>query len=782
MKHPSNTKILYFLVVLLPFVFFLFPILEKKSLFWGVSSLQFIPWRTLAIQSVLDAQIPFLNPFNGLGSPLLANYQLAFFYPLNWLQFPFFAFWGVQGIATSYNFLVPLHLALSAFGLILFLRSIHCSPSASAFAALSYSLSGYLIARISFISIIWTLTWLPWLLYSATALINTINSTNFSKRKAWWQFIAFTSIFATLLLAGHAQTAWYSILISAGWCTVYGYSKKMWKGFFLSLGIFIGGGLFASLISAIQLIPTWEFLQQSQRADSVARDLAMMYSFWPWRLITFIMPDFFGNPGAGTFWGYGNYWEDACYIGLAPLFFSIYAIFQQKNINTKDPEKRIAIPFFSVIAVFAIILSLGKNTPVFGAFYDNIPTFNMFQAPSRWIVLSCFSLVVLSGIGLDLFIEAKKREHKKTLLLVVVCSGVIIAGFTSFLLLPDLPGSMTESLIRAGALGSICLLAVLLYLKKPNLYKLGSLIITIIILTGIDLFTIGFPLIPFTSSTIFLTQQEKSQTPLIDSRIFMPPVDEYDLKFSRFFRTHDFRPIEDWQSITEVGLPDFNILSNLPYINNFDPLVPASYQLLMDYLRVAENNTVDRWLDHLNAGIIEEIDIESIKGISYSNNAHSHFYYTYSCNFLQTNMKQPSAPLPAFNLLHPDQPMFQDIDNGAIIADRCIPSSSAEIQNLSGTQHSVDFLISNDEPTWIELSVIWYPGWAAYQDGSKIDVYKVNGILLGTEIDAGTHKVEFKYEPGSYRVGLIISTSTIVLLLIVTFFFQFRNLGIQQHD
>ncbi len=145
-------------------------------------------------------------------------------------------------------------------------------------------------------------------------------------------------------------------------------------------------------------------------------------------------------------------------------------------------------------------------------------------------------------------------------------------------------------------------------------------------------------------------------------------------------------------------------------------------------------------------------------------------------------MKHSSAPLPAFNLLHPDQPMFQDIDNGAIIADRCTPSSSAEIQNLSGTQHSVDFHISNGEPTWIELSVIWYPGWVAYQDGSKIDVYKVNGILLGTEIDAGTHKVEFKYEPGSYRVGLIISTSTIVLLLIVTFFFQFRNLGIQQHD
>ncbi len=782
MKLPLNKKILYFLVVLLPFIFFLIPILEKKSLFWGVSSLQFIPWRSLAMQSVLDGQIPFLNPFNGLGSPLLANYQLAFFYPLNWFQLPFYVLWGAQGIATSYNFLVPLHLALSAIGLILFLRSIHCSPSASALGALAYSLSGYLLARISFISIIWTLTWLPWLLYSATILITTISKSNFSIRKAWWQFISFTIIFATLLLAGHAQTAWYSILISAGWCTVYGYSKKMRKGFFLSLGIFIGGGLLASLISAIQLYPTWEFLQQSQRADSVALDLAMTYSFWPWRLITFILPDFFGNPGAGTFWGYGNYWEDACYIGLVPLFFSIYAIFQQNKLDSKDPEKRSAIRFFGFIAIIALVLSFGKNTPVYGVLYDKIPTFNMFQAPSRWIILSCFSLAVLSAIGLDLFIEAKKRDHKKTLLLAVICSGVFIAGLTSYMLLPDIPGSMSESLIRAGVVGIIGLLFVLLFWKKPNLVKINSWIFAIIILAGIDLISIGLPLIPFTSSTIYHPLNDKSQTPFFDYRIFLSPIDEYDLKFSRFFRTHDFRPIEEWQSMLEIGLPDSNILSKLPYVNNFDPLTPSSYQVLMDYLEIAENDTVDRWLDHLNVGIIKIIDAKSEKGIRNIGNAHSQAIHTYTCLASKINNLRSSTPMPPFDFTNPDQPVFQNVDNGAIITGGCLPSSSAKIINLSSTQHSVGFQITNDEPSWIELSVIWYPGWAAYQNGSRIDVFKVNGILLGTKIDAGTHKVEFIYEPGSYIVGLIISTATIVLLLIVTMFFHFRNLGIEQHD
>lgn len=262
----------------------------------------------------------------------------------------------------------------------------------------------------------------------------------------------------------------------------------------------------------------------------------------------------------------------------------------------------------------------------------------------------------------------------------------------------------------------------------------------------------------------------------------MPPFDEYDLKFTRFFRTHDFRPIEEWRTFTEIGLPDSNIILNSPYVNNFDPLVPSSFQSLMDYLKIAENDTVDRWLDHLNTGIIKEIDIETLKGVRNIYNAHSHFYYAYQCDLSLFKMTSYSSTTFLLDAQNPDQPTFQNIDNGIIEANRCFPSSSVELLSLESTQNSVGFQISNDEPTWIELSLIWYPGWVAYSDDFVVDVYKVNGIFLGTKIEAGKHIVEFKYEPSSYKVGLIISTSTIVLLLIFTALFQFRILGNKQYD
>ena len=110
MKGNNFSRMVYLLVIILPFSLFLLPSIQGKSLFWGVSSLQFIPWRGLAMDSILHGQMPFINPYNGLGSPLLANYQLALFYPLNWLQLPIYAAWGNPGLAASYNLLVPLHL------------------------------------------------------------------------------------------------------------------------------------------------------------------------------------------------------------------------------------------------------------------------------------------------------------------------------------------------------------------------------------------------------------------------------------------------------------------------------------------------------------------------------------------------------------------------------------------------------------------------------------------------------------------------------------------------
>ena len=60
-------------------------VLGGETLFWGLPTLQFYPWREFAFAELHAGRLPAWNPYLGAGAPLLANYQTAIFYPPNWL-------------------------------------------------------------------------------------------------------------------------------------------------------------------------------------------------------------------------------------------------------------------------------------------------------------------------------------------------------------------------------------------------------------------------------------------------------------------------------------------------------------------------------------------------------------------------------------------------------------------------------------------------------------------------------------------------------------------------
>ena len=74
---------------------------------------------------------------------------------------------------------------------------------------------------------------------------------------------------------------------------------------------------------------------------------------------------------------------------------------------------------------------------------------------------------------------------------------------------------------------------------------------------------------------------------------------------------------------------------------------------------------------------------------------------------------------------------------------------------------------------------IYYPkGWNAYIDGTLTPHTCVNYILRGMEIPAGKHKIEFKFEPSSYRIGNTIALLGSILLLvsvIASFYFATKK-------
>jgi hypothetical protein len=67
-------------------------------------------------------------------------------------------------------------------------------------------------------------------------------------------------------------------------------------------------------------------------------------------------------------------------------------------------------------------------------------------------------------------------------------------------------------------------------------------------------------------------------------------------------------------------------------------------------------------------------------------------------------------------------------------------------------------------PALLVLTDTWYPGWKATVDGREATVHRVNYLTRGVAVPAGTHRVELRYQPASWRAGWIVTLLALLAL------------------
>lgn len=70
---------------------------------------------------------------------------------------------------------------------------------------------------------------------------------------------------------------------------------------------------------------------------------------------------------------------------------------------------------------------------------------------------------------------------------------------------------------------------------------------------------------------------------------------------------------------------------------------------------------------------------------------------------------------------------------------------------------------------YLVLTDAYYPGWRATVDGAEVPVLRADFLFRAAQLPAGTHLVQFRYQPASFETGLAISRLTLVLSALALF-------------
>jgi len=492
----------------------------------------------------------------------------------------------------------------------------------------------------------------------------------------------------------------------------------------------------------------------------------MNYSFSPWRLITLLAPDFLGNPARGTFYGYGNYWEDAVYIGVLPLLLALGAaggavaagaIRARRRGSQPDGDDRAdgGLPLFlTAVVIVVLILSLGQNTPVFPFFYRYIPTFNLFQAPTRLNLLAVFALALLAGLGADRWRPPAGWTLYWTRLGAMGAATLFGGGVIGVLAVtPQTEAArQVETLARGLALGGGWLLAALLLSLFQHRLSSRMRVAAIGLFVALDLIVASYGLNPGADPA--LLRDAPATAPALSTavgqhRLLYLPADEQTVKFDRLLSFEQFGSPELAAATRAAMLPNTSLLDWLATANNFEPLVSARYD---QFMRVVSETESLALLQLMDVAVVasagpragwEAVAQAPAAGVTfYCVPAEPRRWWVVTEARVLPDLDSALAALrdPAFDPAR--EVLLEAGDAGA--------GGGA---SLTLTQDAITMPVALDQPGWLVVAETHYPGWQAWVDGQPAPVLRANAAFRAVPVPAGAHVVSFAYQPRSFQFG-----------------------------
>lgn len=675
------------------------------------------PWKHLSIDLLKRGELPLWNPYSFSGTPLLANFQSAVFYPLNIIFF-------ILPFNIAWSFLIVLEVFLGLIFMFLYLNNLKLNKWSSILGSVVFSFSGFSTAWLEWGNILHTSLWLPLILLSIDKILIVQKSKiEYGRLKFVWGFIFIFSLISSFF-AGHLQIFFYLFILSMVYFLYRWIERGRNKQVLIQFTIYY---LLFTIITAVQWVPTLSFISESARS----LDQSYLKEGWfiPWQhLLQFVVPDFFGNPTTLNYWGVFNYAEFIGYIGIAPLILAVFALFFRKDKNTF---------LFGSIFFLGLIFSL----PTIFAKLPYILDFPLISTaqPTRLLLIVDFSLAILCALGFNLLFERKMR---KKIIYPVIFLTLILVGLWTFALFgkntisPNDLSVAKHNLIPASVLfllfGFLFLIPIILK-SKPRLVLMVYIIVVVI--TVIDLFRFGWKFTPFTKNEYlfpntkilsFLQDQNKPfRVMTTDSRIFAPNFsDVYKIESIDGYDPLYIQRYAELVAAAERGEPNISPPFGFNRIitpHNFDSKI-------IDLLGVKYILS----LSDLSSGKLIKAFEEGQAKVYINKNAFPRAFFV---NETITAKNKKDAVKLVFE---------KDLSNTAVVEDfKSSMWGRGEVQIQNYNENKITLKTQNEKDGFLVLTDTFYSAWRARVDGEETKIYRTDYNLRGIIVPKGEHKIEF---------------------------------------
>ncbi len=684
-------------------------------------------------------ELPLWNPFNNCGLPFLAQWNTLTLYPgsLIYLLLP---------LPWSLNLFCLAHLAWAGMGMFLLVRRWTNEPLGAAVAGIAYAFNGLLLHALMWPNNIAALGWLPWVLLVS--------------QRAWSSGgvrLPIASLVGALqMLTGAPEIILFTwIVLAVFWAVDLAKNPSFrlrMSGRFAVLALSVGA------LSAVQLLPFLDLVAHSQRSGQFAR---ADWSMPAWGCANFLVPLFHCSKSLlGVYSQVAQQWTSSYYVGAGVIALAILAL--------RHERRGLSVTLVG-IAVFGILLALGENGPVLPALRTLFPQLGFARYPIKFVVLPVFAFPALAGLGVAWLSAQASNPAPPTpdrLRFVGAAWLTIALAITAILVfaahrpaLGEQPTITTFNGLPRLLFLTLTLVSLLAASQatRPALGRLCQLAAPVLV---------GFDLLTHAPSQNPTLPPEVLKPGAVDLG-FMPKLGQGRAMISPrvqaflgYAATAD--PFEFHRGHQRALFGDLNLLDEIPKVNGFYSLYPrdiaqlesALYRCgtptpagLLDFLGVVQISADQGWFDwirHTNALPLltagqqplfasSETALRAVLDSSFSG---------------QQVVYLPEDARSSFASVH---------------------ATATHVTVTRITAHLLEGTTDASDAAALVVAQSFYHNWRAFVDDQPVRIWPANVAFQALPLPPGRHRVRLEYHDQAFAIGLGISASALLVLLLAGF-------------